>query len=334
MANKVPIKASTQEHLELADVRDNLAILKNGSVAMILQTTAVNFGLLSESEQDATIFAYAGLLNSLSFPVQVVIRSKRSDVSAYIKLLNQQETRQTNPDLKNQIRKYREFVSATVQQNQVLEKSFYFVIPFSVNELGVSGAVSTMTGRSKKLPYPKDYILQQAKTNLYPKRDHLTKQLNRIGINSRELTTQELVELFYDIYNPAEVASEKVAAEIKDYTAPLVAPAVENDQQVPLSAPPIEPLKPAQKVNPEESVVQPKPSSATINQSSTPQELLRQKLSQAQPPADEKTDMSQTTKTSQNQQQALKALQDAMTKAESALKNRSDTSDLTKEPKQ
>ena len=334
MPNKVPVKASTQEHLEVADVRDDLVLLKNGSVALILQTTAVNFGLLSETEQDATIFAYAGLLNSLSFSVQIVIRSKRSDVSAYIKLLNQQEARQTNPDLKTQIRKYREFVSATVQQNQVLDKSFYFVIPFSALQLGTAGAVSALTGKSKKLPYPKDYILDRAKTNLYPKRDHLTKQLNRIGLNARQLTTQELVELFYDIYNPTEVAAEKVSADVKDYIAPIVAPAVEVAQEIRPAVQTKEPLRPSQKtMTPEAGETLPKSTGAPISQTTTGQEALQQKLTAK--PAEQPTTpvgepaatstslpMSQTSKSSQSQQEALKALQEAMTKAQETLKNR------------
>ena len=77
MTSSAPIKASTQDHLDIEDVRDNLALLRDGSACLILQTTAVNFSLLSESEQDATIYAYAGLLNSLTFPIQIIIRSQK-----------------------------------------------------------------------------------------------------------------------------------------------------------------------------------------------------------------------------------------------------------------
>ncbi len=320
MAAQIPVKASTQEHLDIADIVDDLVILKNGNVALILQTTAINFGLLSESEQDATIFAYAGLLNSLSFPVQIVIRSKRSDISTYIKLLKQQEERQNNPDLKNQIRKYREFIEATVQQNQVLDKSFYFVIPFSVMQIGTTGAISALTTKGKKLPYTKDYILQQAKTNLYPKRDHLIKQLNRLGLSARQLTTQELVELFYDIYNPTEVASEKVAVDVKEYTAPMVAPAIETSKPSSASSlayhQQLEKFK-AQQETPQ--AIMPKQQRVTSQQLS-PQEALQQKM-QAQPQAP--PEASQTTKASYNQQEALKALQEAMAKAQELLKKSS-----------
>ena len=78
------IKASTQEHLDIYTIKDHLVFCKDGSVALVLQTTAINFGLLSDEEQDATIYSYAALINSLSFPIQILIRSQRKDVSEYI----------------------------------------------------------------------------------------------------------------------------------------------------------------------------------------------------------------------------------------------------------
>ena len=114
---KIPIRASTQEHLDIEDVRDDLVILKDGGCVLVLATTAINFGLLSEKEQDATIYAYAALLNSLTFPVQIVIRSQRKDVSAYLKLLDQELTKQTNKLLREQIQKYHLFVEEIVKKN-------------------------------------------------------------------------------------------------------------------------------------------------------------------------------------------------------------------------
>src|SRR3990167_6525041 len=91
-----PITATTQAHLNIEDIKDNLVLLKNGAAAMVLQVSAVNFGLLSEPEQDAIIYTYAALLNSLTFPVQILIRSKKKDVSHYLDLLKQQQEKQTD----------------------------------------------------------------------------------------------------------------------------------------------------------------------------------------------------------------------------------------------
>lgn len=211
-----PIRATTQEFLAIEDIAQDLILLKDGSAALVIITTAVNFGLLSEEEQDALIYAYASLLNSLSFPLQIVILSKKMDISSYIELVTSEEDKQSNPIVKDRLRRYREFILSIVKENRVLEKKFYITIPFSALELGVRGAF----GQKKRLPFPKEYILQRAKTALLPKRDHLLRLLGRIGLKGKQLSTQELVELFYNIYNPT-ITGEHLA-EISGYTKPLV----------------------------------------------------------------------------------------------------------------
>ncbi|PIP33226.1 hypothetical protein COV53_01125 [Candidatus Gottesmanbacteria bacterium CG11_big_fil_rev_8_21_14_0_20_37_11] len=213
-----PIRATTQEFLEIEDILDDLVLLRDGSAALLIITSAVNFGLLAEEEQEALIYAYASLLNSLSFPLQVVILSKRMDISSYIELVTQEEEKQQNQTLKERIRRYREFILSIIKENRVLEKKFYLVISFSPLELGVKGAFST--GKKKRLPFPKDYIISRAKTSLFPKRDHLLRQLGRIGLKGKQLNTQELAELFYNIYNPT-TTGEKLA-ETKGYSKTLV----------------------------------------------------------------------------------------------------------------
>lgn len=204
---KVAIRGSTQDHLEISDIRDDLIILKDGSVSLVIRVSAVNFGLLSESEQEAMIFAYAGLLNSLNFSIQIVIRSQRKDISKYVALLEKEEQKQANTLLREQIKKYREFIVQTVKENNVLDKKFYIVIPFSSLELGVSSATGSVLGLKKKqgLPMPIERILEKAKLSLLPKKDHLLRQFGRLGLRARQMTTPELVELFYDIYNHDKV---------------------------------------------------------------------------------------------------------------------------------
>lgn len=194
-----PIRATTQEFLDIEDIRDDIVLLSEGSCVMIVETTAVNFGLLSEKEQEALIFAYSGLLNSLSFPIQIYLRSKHKDISAYLKRLEEAQAMQTNPTLATRIARYREFIASTVKERNVLDKKFYLVIPFSALELGVTNVSSLV--RKKGLPFDKNYILSRAKTILTPKRDHILRQLNRLGLKGTQLTTQRLVELFHDIYN-------------------------------------------------------------------------------------------------------------------------------------
>ena len=215
-----PIASSTQEHLDIEDIRDDLVILKDGSCALVMQTTALNFGLLSEREQDATIYAYAALLNSLSFPLQILVVSKKKDISSYLDLLKKEEGKRKDSKLEDQIKKYRLFVEKTVKERKVLDKKFYLIIPFSALELGVVQTLGTKTRRKTGLPYPKDYITGRAKTSLFPKRDHLARQFNRLSLKTRQLNTQELIQLFHSLYNPTAEGVRIVSA--KEYSTPIV----------------------------------------------------------------------------------------------------------------
>lgn len=224
MSDKIPKPtASTQDHLDIEDVVDDLIVLKTGWIALVMNTTAVNFDLLSEAEQDATIYAYGAFLNSLTFPIELLIRSKKADISAYFHALEEAEKVQPNPDLKRQIQKYEDFIQATVQQRTVLDKKFYIVITYSPAGTNV-GLIGKKTGSAKI----KRAVLEAAKASLFPRRDHVSKQLARLGLSSKQLTSQELVELLYDIYNPAPTGTQRIILDSTAYTAPLVEPAIEN----------------------------------------------------------------------------------------------------------
>lgn len=225
MATKAKI-ASTQDHLDIDDIRDDLAILKNGGAVAVLQTNAVNFDLLSESEQDAMIFAYAALLNSLTFPIQIIVRSKRMDISTYLKLLEDARSRTTNERLGSQIDLYHQFIKDLVSRNQVLDKRFYVVIPYFAGNLSQIKPPGLFP-KQNAVVSDKWHTLEKAKVNLAPKIAHITKQLNRIGIKAKQLVTEELVELFYDLYNPEVAREQKAALSTQEYTTPIVEPALE-----------------------------------------------------------------------------------------------------------
>lgn len=205
----IPIRSSTQKFVEIADIANDMALFTDGSCAMVIATTAVNFGLLSEKEQEAIIYAYAGLLNSLSFPIQILIRTQHKDISSYLKLLEDQENKQAHPKLKKSIHDYRIFIAATVKDNDVLDKKFYIVLPFSYLELGASAKV--LFGNKKSgLPFPKEYIFERAKMVLTPKRDHLARLLARVGVKAIQLTSEQLMRLYFTIYNPSQTMPSAV----------------------------------------------------------------------------------------------------------------------------
>lgn len=197
----VPIRSSTQMFTEIEDINYDIVLFVDGSAAMVISTSAVNFGLLSEKEQDAIIYAYAGLLNSLSFPIQILVKTQHKDITAYLRLLKEQEEKQKNPKLAKSISHYREFIEATVKEKDVLDKKFYIVIPFSSLELGVSTQV--LFGSKKRgLPYARETIFERALTVLTPKRDHIVRLLARVGLRATQLPNEQLVALFFSVYNP------------------------------------------------------------------------------------------------------------------------------------
>lgn len=236
--NKSTVAASTQDHLEIADIRDDVVLLKSGGACVIIRTTAVNFGLLSETEQDSIVYAYAGFLNSLSFPIQIIIRSKKMDITSYVELIKEQEKKEMNEAMKIQIQKYREFITSIIQENKVLDKAFYIIIPFSALELGIKSNTTSLLGKKakKKVAYSNDYILEKAKNALTPKRDNTIRLLSRMGLKAEPLTTTDLIKLFYEIYNPEEEIGQRMVS-TQDYQTPLVQPVVDMPMMNQVQAP-------------------------------------------------------------------------------------------------
>lgn len=203
-----PIKASTQAFIEIEEIRDDIVLMKDLSAVTIVEVGAVNFWLLSQEEQSSMIYAYSSLLNSLSFPVQILIISKKMDISSYLEYLNTKMKHQQNETIKSRLINYLDFIKNTVKKTTVLEKRFFFAVPFTPLELGVA---STNIKSLKK-----EYVISRAKTSLYPKRDNLMRLLLKIGLKANAMQQQALVELFYNLYNPS--ATGRQLAPIDNYT--------------------------------------------------------------------------------------------------------------------
>lgn len=204
-----PIMSTTQNHLPIADITNDILVYKDGGAALVMESTSLNFGLLSEKEQAAVIAAYAAMINSLSFSMQVVVRTQRKDITSYINYLDDEAKKITHPLLAKLMREYKGFILDSVKKKNVLGKRFYVVLYLSPLELGVTKSVQSLTKRGGVLPYPKSYVVKKAKITLYPRRDHLMRQAGRLGIRFRQLNTQELITLFYEIYNPERPAVKK-----------------------------------------------------------------------------------------------------------------------------
>ncbi len=204
-----PITSTTQVHLPIADITNDVVIYKDGGAALVMESTSLNFGLLSEKEQAAVIAAYAAMINSLSFSVQIVVRTQRKDISSYLIYLDEQAKKITHPLLSRLMAEYRGFITESVKKKNVLGKRFYIVLYLSPLELGVGKSVASIAKRGGPLPFPKSYVVKKAKVTLYPRRDHLIRQAGRLGIKFKQLSTADLIDLYYAVYNPEPPAVKK-----------------------------------------------------------------------------------------------------------------------------
>jgi type IV secretory pathway VirB4 component len=198
-----PIVSTAQDFLPVADITDDVILYKDGGAAVVLESTSLNFGLLSEKEQQAVIAAYAALLNSLAYPLQIIVRSQRKDITSYMDFLNASSQKIKDPGLATLMEAYKLFIIDAVKKKNVLGKRFFLIIPFSALELGVAKSFAAFTKRKGPLPFAKDYVLKKAKDILYPRRDHLIRQAGRLGIKLKQLYTDQLIELVYNTFNPA-----------------------------------------------------------------------------------------------------------------------------------
>jgi hypothetical protein len=200
MPNPARNLPSTQKFIEIIDIVDDIVILNGGNACLIIEVNATNFALLSPEEQDAKIYAYASLLNSLSFPIQILIRSKRMDIANYLKLLDDERSKTQNQALAKQIELYRQFVSELVKVNTVLDKKFYIVIPYSSLEKGALGAKQTMSNNTGQSNFTIG-----ARASLHSKAESINTQLRRLNLKARTLNGEQITKLFYDIFNDASI---------------------------------------------------------------------------------------------------------------------------------
>lgn len=206
------LHATTQRFTEILDILDNLVVFSSGNACLIIEVTATNFALLSKEEQDAKIFAYSSLLNSLSFPIQIFIRSKKIDISSYLKLLDQEAKKTQNLALGKRIVLYRDFVQELVRVNTILDKKFYMVLPYTFLEAGGPGKNKEPLD---KVPTQKKTFARSAKIALDLKAKSILSQLQRLNLFAKTLEKEELTKVFYEIYNGDLVETNQTADNVK-----------------------------------------------------------------------------------------------------------------------
>jgi len=197
---------STQDFVPIREIRDGIVILRDGSLRMVLMASSINFSLKSPDEQIAILSQYQDFLNSLDFPVQIALESRRLDIGPYLALLEKQLKDQTNDLIKLQTREYIEFIKNFTDSTNIMTKTFFVVVPYEVAVISSdSGFISKIFRRRAGTNNEADlHQFQEHKTQLEQRADVVEQGLNRVGIRAVQLGTEELVELYYKAFNPGE----------------------------------------------------------------------------------------------------------------------------------
>jgi hypothetical protein len=198
-------KNATQEFVPIDDVRDGIIILKDGGMREILMASSVNFSLKSDDERQAILLQFQDFLNSLDFPVQILIQSRRLDIRPYIALLEGRYKEQTNDLMKIQIEQYIAFIKSFTESTSIMTKNFFVVIPYDAAIIKTNSKLPF--GGSKKSQTAKEEDFEEKKNQLEQRMGVVEAGLVRCGVRVAKLGTDEAVELFYKIFNPGE--SEK-----------------------------------------------------------------------------------------------------------------------------
>lgn len=199
------VSKTTQEFVPIQEIRDGIVVLKDGSMRSLVLASSLNFALKSSDEQSAIILQFQNFLNSLDFSVQIFVQSKRLDIRPYIALLEGQYKEQLTELMKIQTREYIEFIRTFVDNSSIMTKSFFIVIPYSPPSLSASkNPISSIMNRGKDEKVLANNQFEEYRSQLEQRVGVVEQGLVRCGIRVAELGTEEVVELYYKIFNPGE----------------------------------------------------------------------------------------------------------------------------------
>jgi len=189
------IKNATQDFVPVSEIRSGILILNDGNMRAVLSSSSINLSLQNEDMQAATFSGFQTFLNSLDFNIQIFLQSKKLDIRNYLELLYKREKEVEEDLLKIQIKEYIEFIKKFTEEQSVMDKSFYIIVPYDIASLGIS------TKHMNDKEFIKNY------NNLMQRVDVVKGTLSALGLKISLVNTEELVELYYKIFNPNEINS-------------------------------------------------------------------------------------------------------------------------------
>lgn len=204
-----PSSSPTQQFVPVREVRDGVVVLKDGTLATVVLVSSINLSLKSYDEQRAVLSQFQSFLNTLDFPIQIVVQSRRYDVRPYILALENRLKVQTEPLLRVQTQEYIEYIRSFTEQINIMRKSFFVVIPYNppvINQKGGLGKIFSLFGK-KQSEADLTASFEEERTQLEQRVSVIEQGLSRLGLRVAQLGTQEVIELLYKTFNPGETTS-------------------------------------------------------------------------------------------------------------------------------
>lgn len=197
-------RVSTQQYLDILEIKDDTVVMKDGTLRAVLGISSINFSLKSEDEQNAIISSYVSFLNNISTPIQIVVQSRDLNIDNYLENLKIKEKEQTNRLLKIQTAEYIEYIQELVSIGKIMSKKFFVIVPYSPLTDKHKGFFAQLSESFKpaKVLRLREARFRKYKESLSRRVSSVAGALFSLGVDVKMLNTQELIELYYNTYNP------------------------------------------------------------------------------------------------------------------------------------
>ncbi len=195
---------ASQDFVAIRDIKDGIVILKNGQICKVLLASSVNFALKSQDEQRAILFQFQNFLNTLDFSLQIYVQSRRLNIEPYLTMLAGRGDSQDNDLMRIQLSEYITFIRSFVTDVDVMSKNFFVIVPYTSVKVNLTKTFGTILTQGRNASLQNDTALEEQRLQLEQRQAVVEQGLNRMGVRTIALATDELVELFYHIYNPGD----------------------------------------------------------------------------------------------------------------------------------
>lgn len=198
--------ATTQDFVAVRDIKDGVVILKSGQMCSVLLASSVNFALKSADEQQAILSQFQVFLNTLDFSIQIYVQSRRLNIEPYLELLKTREVEQDNDLMRIQLREYIEFIKTFTNEVDIMSKNFFVIVPYSPTPINITKGFTSLFSSNTKpsTGTPTEMRFEEQRIQLEQRVNVVEQGLSRIGVRTIPLNTDDLVEFFYHVYNPAD----------------------------------------------------------------------------------------------------------------------------------